>query len=174
MGAQGAPEHQAWGTTRFGKSIGDRPSVYNTIRVPFTKRLRITSQLPSRCTRRSRYWLDLFGVEGLPVSIGGGTMLLPPKEYRLRSYTNLAVPLKPQATVGRALRAQLLRWGCGGVWGCSAGSRRRMAETLVWVWLCYGDIQAGALRCGCDTGIPDNHGQSDSRRPTLLCLLLIA
>ena len=99
IGARGSPQHAAWGTTRWGSSIGDRPSVYNTIRVPFTRSLRITAQLPPRVRGMQRFWLDVFGVEGLPISIGGGTMLLPPTEYRLRLHANEGVLLPPQEYV---------------------------------------------------------------------------
>ena len=95
MGAQGRPLHAAWGTRRWGSSIGDRPSVYNTIRVPFTTSIRITAQLPKRITRTQRFWLDLFGCEALPISIGGG-ILLPPREYRLRLHKNEATRLPMQ------------------------------------------------------------------------------
>ena len=62
-------------------------SVYNTFRVPFTKSLCITAQLPERIKDDHLSWVDIRGLEGMPIAIGSA-LQLPPTQYRMRLYRN--------------------------------------------------------------------------------------
>ena len=108
IGATGAPRHQPWGVRRWGSGIGDKPAVYNTLRVPFTRSIRITAQLPPRIKHTQRYWVDLWGCEAIPIAIGGGSMMLQPTEWRLRLTKNEGIrpALQDYITVAESHGAQ--------------------------------------------------------------------
>jgi len=89
FGDGGAP----WGTAKMGKT-GDPSGIYNTKRIPFGKRIRITGQRHPDGPPSSPFWWILRGTEHLPMFVGG--IELPPaarlRLHRLDSFT--AKPLQ--------------------------------------------------------------------------------
>lgn len=89
FGDGGAP----WGTSKMGKT-GDPSGIYNTFRIPFGTRIRITAQRREHAAEHSPFWWILRGTENLPLVVGG--MELPSgarlKLHRLEPY--IAKPLE--------------------------------------------------------------------------------
>jgi hypothetical protein len=71
-----------WGTRRIGKT-GQPSGIYNTYRIPFAKRIRVTAQLAEGDTQNKRFWYIIRGVENLPVEFNGVRL---PDTARLRLY----------------------------------------------------------------------------------------
>ncbi|RMG04886.1 MAG: DUF2961 domain-containing protein [Planctomycetota bacterium] len=86
-------EFAPWGTKRIGKT-GQPSGVYNTYRIPFGKRIRVTAQLAPGDEKNKRFWYIIRGVENLPLEFGG--VRLPSSArlhlYKLENYT--AQPLE--------------------------------------------------------------------------------
>jgi hypothetical protein len=82
-----------WGIARIGKT-GDPSGVYDTYRIPFGKRIRVTAQLAPGAPEHPAFWWIIRGTENLPVELGG--VKLPAaarlKLYKLVDYT--AQPLE--------------------------------------------------------------------------------
>ncbi len=74
--------HAPWGIARIGKT-GQPSGVYNTYRIPFGKRVRVTAQRAVDAEDDPMFWWIVRGTENLPVSIGGVRL---PKAARLRLY----------------------------------------------------------------------------------------
>lgn len=64
-----------WGTTYFGHTAVSG-GTYSTVRVPFSKSIRVLVQPAPGTTTDSEYWFDVRGVEALPVILG--ELELPP------------------------------------------------------------------------------------------------
>jgi len=73
-------EFGPWGTKRIGKT-GQPSGVYNTYRIPFGKRVRITAQLAPGHDTNQRFWYIFRGVENMPVEFDGIRL---PTNARLR------------------------------------------------------------------------------------------
>lgn len=71
-----------WGTKRIGKT-GSPSGVYNTYRIPFGKRVRVTAQLPKGDKSNPRFWYIIRGTENLPVVFSGVKL---PDKARLKLY----------------------------------------------------------------------------------------
>lgn len=71
-----------WGTRRIGKT-GQPSGVYNTYRIPFGTRVRVTAQLAPGDDKNRRFWYIIRGVENLPVIFNGVRL---PDQARLRLY----------------------------------------------------------------------------------------
>jgi hypothetical protein len=71
-----------WGTKRIGKT-GQPSGIYNTYRIPFANRVRVTAQLAEGDTQNKRFWYIIRGVENLPVEFNGVRL---PDSARLRLY----------------------------------------------------------------------------------------
>ena len=84
--------NRSWGTRRIGSLAAY--STYSTIRVPFSRGLRITVEMPDYISASQLMWLDVRGSEGLPVVVGDA-IRLPATEYRLRLYKNEDVHVPP-------------------------------------------------------------------------------
>ncbi|MGP0064992.1 MAG: hypothetical protein ACLQGP_15520 [Isosphaeraceae bacterium] len=69
-----------WSTHRIGKT-GHPSGVFNTYRIPFGSRIRVTAQLADGVTEKPPFWWIVRGVEGPTPAIGGYP--LPPRA-RLR------------------------------------------------------------------------------------------
>jgi len=69
-----------WGTRRVGKT-GDPSGVYNTYRVPFGQRIKITAQLHAGDEKNKRFWYIFRGVEGMPIEFNGVRL---PERARLK------------------------------------------------------------------------------------------
>ena len=85
-----------WGTEVMG-NIGGTSGLYNTYKIPFTKKVRITAQLSPEADvseREPTFWWIIRGTENLPVVFNG--IRLPDharlKLYKLENYT--AEPLE--------------------------------------------------------------------------------
>ncbi len=82
-----------WGVARMGKT-GDPSGVYDTYRIPFGKRIRVTAQLAPGAPEHPEFWWIIRGTENLPAEVGG--VKLPAaarlKLYKLADYT--AQPLE--------------------------------------------------------------------------------
>ena len=82
-----------WGIARIGKT-GTGATVYNTYRIPFGKRIRVTGQLARDTPGRPLFWWIIRGTENLPVELGGVRL---PDTARLRLHkleNHLAKPLE--------------------------------------------------------------------------------
>jgi hypothetical protein len=84
--------NRSWGTARVGSLAAY--STYSTIRVPFSRSIRVTAELPDYIETSQLIWVDVRGAEGLRIAIGD-TISLAPTEYRLRLYKNEAVHVPP-------------------------------------------------------------------------------
>lgn len=80
--------NRSWGTARVGSLAAY--STYSTIRVPFTRSIRITAEMPTYIESSQLIWVDVRGAEGLRIAIGD-SITLAPTDYRLRLYKNDAV-----------------------------------------------------------------------------------
>jgi hypothetical protein len=82
-----------WGTERMG-NIGGNSGIYNTYKVPFGTRIRITAELAPEADENPMFWWIIRGTENLPVSFSG--IQLPDKArlklHKLEGYT--AQPLE--------------------------------------------------------------------------------
>jgi hypothetical protein len=82
-----------WGTERMGNTGGDS-GIYNTYRIPFGRRVKVTAQLSKEAEENPLFWWIIRGTENLPVQLGG--VKLPEnarlKLYRLEDY--VAEPLE--------------------------------------------------------------------------------
>ena len=71
-----------WGTERMGNTGGDS-GIYNTYRIPFGKRVKVTAQLSEEADENPLFWWIIMGTENLPVQLGGVTL---PDSARLKLY----------------------------------------------------------------------------------------
>jgi hypothetical protein len=69
-----------WGCRRLGKT-GHPSGVYNTYRIPFGTRIRVTAQRSRQSPDGAPFWWIVRGTENLPVMIGGVRL---PERARLR------------------------------------------------------------------------------------------
>jgi hypothetical protein len=76
-----------WGIARFGRT-GQPSGIYNTYRIPFGSRVRVTAELTATTT----FWWIVRGTENLPVEIGGVRL---PAKARLRLYKRERIRVKP-------------------------------------------------------------------------------
>jgi hypothetical protein len=77
--------HAPWGTEVMG-NIGGTSGIYNTYKVPFLKKIRITAQLAPTADVSERvptFWWIIRGTENLPVVFNGVQL---PDDTRLRLY----------------------------------------------------------------------------------------
>lgn len=77
--------NRSWGTARVGSLAAY--STYSTIRVPFSRSIRVTAEMPDYIETSQLIWVDVRGAEGLPIAIGDA-ISLSPTDYRLRLYKN--------------------------------------------------------------------------------------
>lgn len=86
-------ETAPWGIARIGRT-GGGANVYDTYRIPFGNRIRVTAQLAPDSPGNPLFWWIIRGTENLPVELGG--VRLPDrarlKLYKLENY--LAQPLE--------------------------------------------------------------------------------
>ena len=75
-------ETAPWGSEKMGRT-GGGDNVYNTLRIPFGKSVRVTGQLAPRTVGHPLFWWIIRGTENLPVQIGGVTL---PDNARLKLY----------------------------------------------------------------------------------------
>lgn len=87
FGDGGAP----WGTAKMGKT-GDPSGMYNTLRVPFGRHIRVTGQRHAEGPAQSPFWWILRGTENLPVLVGGVEL---PSAARLRLHKLESFVAKP-------------------------------------------------------------------------------
>ncbi len=80
-----------WGTAKMGKT-GDPSGIYNTRRVPFGRRIRITGQRHAQGPAASPFWWILRGTENLPVRVGGVEL---PETARLKLHRLDAFEAQP-------------------------------------------------------------------------------
>ncbi len=80
-----------WGTERFGKT-GHPSGVYNTYRIPFGTRIRVTAQACPDLRGDPPFWWIIRGVENMPVELGGIRL---PETARLKLYRVENRDLKP-------------------------------------------------------------------------------
>lgn len=59
-----------WGTERMG-NIGGNSGIYNTYKIPFGERIRITAQLDPDADENPMFWWIIRGTENLPVVFSG-------------------------------------------------------------------------------------------------------
>lgn len=82
-----------WGTERMG-NIGGDSGIYNTYKVPFGSKIRITAQLDENADDNPHFWWIIRGTENLPVVFSG--VKIPDqarlKLHKLENYT--AEPLE--------------------------------------------------------------------------------
>ncbi len=73
-----------WGTDRIGIT-GHQGGLYNTYRIPFGSKIRVTAQLSdSEEQTRPLFWWIVRGTENLPIELGGVEL---PDNARLKLYT---------------------------------------------------------------------------------------
>jgi len=94
-----------WGTARIGKT-GHPSGIYNTYRIPFGKRIRVTAQLGEGIDVNPPFWWIIRGVENLPVTIGDIRL---PTDARLRLHKVQEHRLKPLEM------AELCSTSCAGI-----------------------------------------------------------
>lgn len=80
--------HAPWGNHRIGK-LGWPGGIYNSYRIPFTKSIRVTGQIPDgENIKSARFWYTIRGTENMPVEFAG--VQLPDsaklKLYKLEDY----------------------------------------------------------------------------------------
>lgn len=73
-----------WGSQRLGKT-GHPSGIYNTLRIPYGKSIRITGQRDRRSPDGAPFWWILRGTDGLGVTLAGVRL---PSSARLRLYRN--------------------------------------------------------------------------------------
>lgn len=71
-----------WGGERLG-TTSHPGGLYNTIRIPFGRSIRVTAQRPPEAPAKSPFWWIIRGTENLPVALGGVTL---PATARLKLY----------------------------------------------------------------------------------------
>jgi len=71
-----------WGIARMGKT-GSPSGVYNTFRIPFGSKIRVTGQLGANADKNQPFWWIIRGTENLPVILGGVKL---PDKARLKLY----------------------------------------------------------------------------------------
>lgn len=71
-----------WGIARMGKT-GSPSGVYNTFRIPFGSKIRVTGQLSADAEKNQPFWWIVRGTENLPVILGGVNL---PDNARLKLY----------------------------------------------------------------------------------------
>ncbi len=79
-----------WGIARMGKT-GHPSGIYNTYRIPFGTKVRVTAQLGEGVDERPPFWWIVRGVENLPIEIGGVEL---PATARLKLYTREHLTVK--------------------------------------------------------------------------------
>jgi len=82
-----------WGTERMGNTGGDS-GIYNTYRIPFGTRVRVTAQLSENADDNPLFWWIIRGTENLPVELGGVRL---PEHARLKLHrleNHVAEPLE--------------------------------------------------------------------------------
>jgi len=71
-----------WGIARMGKT-GNPSGVYDTFRIPFESKIRVTGQLGADAEEHQPFWWIIRGTEHLPVILGGVKL---PENARLKLY----------------------------------------------------------------------------------------
>lgn len=84
--------NRSWGTARVGSLAAY--STYSTVRVPFSRSIRVTAELPDYIETSQLIWVNVRGAEGLRITVGDAISLAP-TDYRLRLYKNEAVHVPP-------------------------------------------------------------------------------
>ena len=84
--------NRSWGTARIGSLAAY--STYSTVRVPFSRSIRITVEMPAYINTSQLIWVDVRGAEGMPIAVGD-SISFSPNDYRLRLYKNEAVHVPP-------------------------------------------------------------------------------
>ncbi len=80
-----------WGTHRLGKT--GRPSgIYNTYRIPFGQRVKVTARLAPEVRSTQTFWWIIRGLTDYPLALGGITL---PSSARLRLHRRESVALAP-------------------------------------------------------------------------------
>jgi len=80
-----------WGSERVGKT-GQPSGIYNTYRIPFGKRIRVTGRLGPGISKPQVFWWIIRGVKNLPVFLGQVRL---PQNARLRLQVHEDVELEP-------------------------------------------------------------------------------
>ena len=82
-----------WGTERMG-NIGGNSGIYNTYKIPFGSKIRVTAQLASDADENPMFWWIIRGTENLPIIFSGVKL---PESARLKLHkleNHLAEPLE--------------------------------------------------------------------------------
>lgn len=80
-----------WGT-KFGGITGSPSGTFLNYRVPFSKKIRVTAELPPEAPRDTVFWWIIRGVENLPLEISGIEL---PESARLRLHKVESVRVEP-------------------------------------------------------------------------------
>ncbi len=78
-----------WGCAYFGKT-GSPSGIFNFYRIPFSRRVRVTAELPPGVANDIPFWWIVRGVTNVPLSVSGLT-LNPKARLRLYKRENLVV-----------------------------------------------------------------------------------
>jgi hypothetical protein len=82
-----------WGSEKMGKT-GHPSGLYNTYKIPFGKRIRVTAQRPKESPDGAPFWWIIRGTQNLPVTLAGVRL---PKTARLKLFkleNHVAKPLE--------------------------------------------------------------------------------
>lgn len=91
IGVGFADPSSPWGT-KFSGITGAPSGVYCNYRIPFSKHIRVTAELPPGVPQDTVFWWIVRGVEGLPLNLSGMTL---PACTRLKLYKNVARTVQP-------------------------------------------------------------------------------
>lgn len=80
-----------WGT-KFNGITGEPSGIFLNYRIPFTKKIRVTAELPEGVSRDTVFWWIVRGIENLPLEVSG---LHLPENARLRLYTKADRMIQP-------------------------------------------------------------------------------
>ncbi len=80
-----------WGTKFFGKT-GSPSGIYNFYRIPFSKHIRVTAELPTGVPRDQVFWWILRGTGNEALQVPGMQI---PEQARLRLYRNDHLTVEP-------------------------------------------------------------------------------
>ena len=86
-----ADQEAPWGSSRMGKT-GGAGGLYNTYRIPYGTRIRVTAQRAKASPDGAPFWWILRGTDGLRVVLGDVRL---PEQARLKLYTHDDVTAQP-------------------------------------------------------------------------------
>ena len=86
-----ADQEAPWGSSRMGKT-GNDGGLYNTYRIPYGTRVRVTAQRDKASPDGAPFWWIVRGTDGLRVVLGDVRL---PERARLKLYTHADVTAQP-------------------------------------------------------------------------------